>query len=38
MDKEVSSPGQTVDILYNKYGKVAVMKLVTDDTDVIDIG
>lgn len=32
------SPGQTVDILYNKYGKVAVMKLVTDDTDVIDIG
>lgn len=31
-------PGQTVDVLYNRYGKVATMKLVTDDTDVIDIG
>lgn len=32
------APGQTVQVLYNRFGKVAVMKLVTDDTDVIDIG
>lgn len=31
------APGQTVDILYNKYGRVATMKLVDDDTE-IDIG
>lgn len=30
-------PGQTVDILYNKYGRVATMKLVDDDI-VIDVG
>lgn len=29
------APGQTVDILYNRYGKVATMKLVDD---VLDIG
>lgn len=31
------APGQTVDVLYNRYGKVATMKLVDDDI-VIDVG
>lgn len=31
------APGQTVQVFYNRFGKVAVMKLVDDDIE-IDIG
>lgn len=30
------APGQTVEIFYNRYGKVASLKLVSDDSIVID--
>lgn len=30
------APGQTVEVFYNRYGKVASLKLVSDDSIVID--
>lgn len=30
------APGQAVDLLYNKFGKVATIKLLDDDSAVID--
>lgn len=32
----VPAPGQTVEVFYNKFGKVASLKLVSDDSIVID--
>lgn len=30
--------GQTVEVLYNKFGKVAALRLVADDSGIIDFG
>lgn len=32
------TPGQTVEVFYNRFGKVATLKLVADDSDIVDIG
>lgn len=32
----VPAPGQTVEVFYNRYGKVSTLKLVSDDSIVIE--